>query len=140
MTQIIITGVDGSSPAHTAAQAAARLARALGATLHVVSIFDPAGDRAARESGFDPSLAASRIAADAASRLSEEFPGLAVEPRGVAGPKPSEALVQLAEDSNASMIVVGNKRVKGLGRLLGSIASEIAAKAPCDVYIAHTHD
>lgn len=140
MTQTIITGVDGSSPAHEAAQAAARMAVALGATLNVVSVFDPSGDRAAREAGFDPTLAAERIAADAASRLAQEFPGLSVEPTTTGGTKPAEVLVRLAEESDAAMIVVGNKRVQGLGRLLGSIASEVAAKAPCDVYIAHTHD
>lgn len=140
MTQTIITGVDGSSPAHEAATAAARISRALGATLHVVSVFDPGADRAARDAGFDPALAAERIAADAASRLAADHPGLSVQPEAVAGPRPAESLVKLAEESDAAMIVVGNKRVKGLGRLLGSIASEIAAKAPCDVYIAHTHD
>lgn len=140
MTQTIIAGVDGSAPAHAAAQSAARLARALGATLRIVSVFEPGADRAAREAGFDPALAAERIAADAASRLAGEYPGLSVEPDSVTGSKPAEALVKLAEDSGAAMIVVGNKRVKGLGRLLGSIASEVAAKAPCDVYIAHTHD
>lgn len=138
--QLIIVGVDGSSPAHRAAEAAARIALPLGATLHVVSVFDPAGDRTAREAGFDPTLAAERIAADAASRLAADFPGLSVEPDTTGGAKPGEALVRLAEESNASMIVVGNKRVQGLSRLLGSIAREVATKAPCDVYIAHTHD
>ena len=36
------------------------------------------------------------------------------------------------------MIVVGNKRVQGLARVLGSVASAVAQHAPCDVYIAKT--
>src|SRR5690606_28369663 len=41
---------------------------------------------------------------------------------------------------DASLIVVGNKRVQGVaGRVLGSIARDVAAHASCDVYIAHTH-
>lgn len=139
MTHTIITGVDGSAPAHEAAKSAARLTQALGMTLRVVSIFDPTVDRTARESGFDPSLAAERIAADSASRLAADFPGLSVTPEALAGTKPAEVLVKLAEDTDAAMIVVGNKRVQRLGGLLGSVAKEVATKAPCDVYIAHTH-
>lgn len=140
MTQTIITGVDGSVPAQDAAATAARLATAFGATLHVVSVFDPSNERGARDSGFDPSLAADRIAADAAATLQRLHPGLHVVGQGVAGHKPAETLVKVAEQLDAVLIVVGNKRIKGLGRLLGSIASEVASKAPCDVYIAHTHD
>lgn len=140
MTKTIIAGVDGGRPAHESAEAAARIARSFEGTLHVVAVYDPAPDRAARESGFEPSLAAERIASDAAARLVTAYPGLKVVPSAQPGPKPAETLVKLAESLEADMIVVGNKRAKGLGRLLGSIASEIAAKAPCDVYIAHTHD
>lgn len=140
MTQTIIAGVDGSVPAQEAATTAARLASAFGATLHVVSVFDPVADRSNRDNGFDPALAADRIAADAADTLQRAFPGLNVVGQGVAGHKPAETLVKVAEQLEAALIVVGNKRVKGLGRLLGSIASEVASKAHCDVYIAHTHD
>ncbi|MFC6152674.1 universal stress protein [Nocardioides yefusunii] len=140
MSKTIIAGVDGGAPAHEAAEAAARLAHAFGGKLHVVAVYDTAPDRNARESGFDPSLAAERIAADAAARLAASHPGLEVVPSAQPGPRAAETLVKLAGSLEADMIVVGNKRAKGLGRLLGSIASEVAAKAPCDVYIAHTHD
>ena len=140
MSKTIIAGVDGGRPAHEAAESAARLARAFGGTLHVVAVYDPAPDRAARESGFQPGLAAERIATDAAERLTSSFPGLNAVPSAQPGPRPAETLVKLAESLHADMIVVGNKRAKGLSRLLGSIASEVAAKAPCDVYIAHTHN
>lgn len=140
MKKIVITGVDGSNPAQEAAATGARLANALGATLYVISVFEPGQDRNARDTGFDPALAAERISADSATSLQLNYPNLNVVSRALAGHKPSEALVKAATDLDASLIVVGNKRVKGLGRLLGSIASEVASKAPCDVYIAHTHD
>lgn len=140
MSQTIVVGVDGSAPAQEAAATAARLASAFGATLHVVSVFDPGSDRGARDAGFDPALAADRIAADAAATLQRVYPNLNAVGQGVAGHRPAETLVELAEKLDAALIVVGNKRVKGLGRLLGSIASEVASKAHCDVYIAHTHD
>ena len=40
---------------------------------------------------------------------------------------------------DASMIVVGNKRVQGAARVLGSIAGDVAKRAPCNVLIVHTH-
>jgi nucleotide-binding universal stress UspA family protein len=48
-------------------------------------------------------------------------------------------LIEVATDHDAAVIVVGNKRVQGVTRLLGSIATDVAHKAPCDVYIANTH-
>jgi nucleotide-binding universal stress UspA family protein len=36
------------------------------------------------------------------------------------------------------MIVVGNRRMRGIGRVLGSVANSVAHNAPCDVYIAKT--
>lgn len=52
--------------------------------------------------------------------------------------KPAEALIHEAERSGAQMIVVGNRRMRGLGRVLGSVANSVAHNAPCDVYIAKT--
>ena len=46
---------------------------------------------------------------------------------------------RLSTIRDADVIVVGNKRVQGVSRILGSIARYVAAHAPCDVYIAHTH-
>lgn len=40
----------------------------------------------------------------------------------------------------ADIIVVGNRRRRGIGRVLGSIANSVAHNAPCDVYIANTND
>ena len=36
------------------------------------------------------------------------------------------------------MIVVGNRRVQGVSRVLGSIASDVLRRAPCDVLIVNT--
>ena len=57
---------------------------------------------------------------------------------GAARGKPAEALIAEAERTNALMIVVGNRRMQGIGRLLGSVANSVAHNAPCDVYIAKT--
>ena len=56
---------------------------------------------------------------------------------GVVG-KPADALIREAERLDASLIVVGNRRMQGLGQLLGSVANSVAHGAPCGVYIVKT--
>lgn len=139
MTQPVIVGADGSEPARQAVRNAARLATALGAPLHVVCAYEKLEVATLNEGGdayrYASDEEALEIAQREASRVSD---GLTVVPVAVQG-KPADALISVAESSDAGLIVVGNKRVQGMARLLGSIASSVAAKAPCDVYIAHTH-
>jgi nucleotide-binding universal stress UspA family protein len=52
--------------------------------------------------------------------------------------KPADALVEEAKRLGADLIVVGNRRVQGIGRVLGSVATDVAHHAPCDVYIVKT--
>jgi nucleotide-binding universal stress UspA family protein len=142
MTVTIVTGVDGTEPATQAARAAARLAQALGSSLSVVSAFGKLETIEVHVEGHDfvltPEQDALRIARETTALLQEEFPALTIESASAEG-KPADALVAAAEERDADLIVVGNKRVQGLARVLGSIAAEVARKAHCDVYIAHTH-
>jgi nucleotide-binding universal stress UspA family protein len=46
--------------------------------------------------------------------------------------------VDAAKQCDASIIVVGNVRMQCAGRLLGSVANDIAHHAPCDVFIVKT--
>jgi nucleotide-binding universal stress UspA family protein len=139
MTGIIVVGVDGSETAMRAAETAQGLAVSLGATLHVVTAFD--SDRTeVYGSGSDRWIVsdageAEKVAKDVASRLRSE--GLKVTYSSARG-KPAEALIKEAERFDAQMIVVGNRRMRGLGRVLGSVANSVAHNAPCDVYIAKT--
>ena len=34
--------------------------------------------------------------------------------------------------------IVGNRRVQGVSRILGSVAMDVARAAPCNVLIVHT--
>jgi nucleotide-binding universal stress UspA family protein len=52
---------------------------------------------------------------------------------------PADALCEEATRLGASAIVVGNKRVQGAARVLGSVAGDVAKRAPCNVLIVHTH-
>lgn len=139
MTGIIVVGVDGSETALKAAHTAKDLAVDLGATLHVVSAFDSDRTEVFR-SGSDKWIVsdageAEKVAKSIADSLrTADFKVTYAAARG----KPAEALIKEAERSGARMIVVGNKRMRGIGRVLGSVANSVAHNAPCDVYIAKT--
>lgn len=139
MSGIIVVGVDGSETARRAAEAARDLAVALGGKLHVVSAFE--GDRTeVYGSGSDQFIVS---AADDAAKIARTVAdGLATSEIEVSfyaiRGTPANALIKQAETYDAKMIVVGNKRMRGIGRVLGSVANSVAHGAPCDVYIVKT--
>jgi nucleotide-binding universal stress UspA family protein len=141
MTGTIVVGVDGSETARRAAESARNMAVALNAPLLVVSAFN--SDRTETiGSGSDKWIISDAADAEkAAKSIAASFStdGLAVTYAVVRG-KPAEALIREASRVEASMIVVGNRRMRGLGRVLGSVANSVAHNAPCDVYIANTYD
>ena len=138
---IVITGVDGSESAGRAADTAASLATALGGRLVVVTAFSDALAGSPRDLADVVPMSSADVALSVAERTVEELgrshPTLAMEPRSVIG-KPADSLLSVADELDAGVIVVGNKRVQGFARLLGSIAQDVAQRASCDVYIAHT--
>ena len=142
MSRTIITGVDGSDTAAAAAHKAAELAQALDAELYVLCAYGKFEVEKFSEGSDEYILTtrddAKRVAARAVLALRGEFPTLAVTSAPAEG-KPGAALLEAAERLDADVIVVGNKRVQGISRLLGSIAREVASRALCDVYVAHTH-
>src|SRR5271170_3964546 len=61
-----------------------------------------------------------------------------VEERAIVG-APVDALVHLAEDVNADLLVVGNVGLSTItGRLLGSVPANVSRRAKVDVLIVHT--
>jgi nucleotide-binding universal stress UspA family protein len=139
MSQILIVGVDGSETALKAARTAAALAAAVGAVLNVVTAY--ASDRtdvveiAGEQWIVSDAAEAKRVAQRTAAILGSN--GIQTSYTAVQG-KPHEVLVSEAERLGASMIVVGNRRMKGLGRVLGSVANSVAHNSPCDVHIVKT--
>lgn len=138
---VILVGVDGNEPAAQAALTAARLAAAQGWQLRVVCAY---GKFEVERIDDDPELTfttaeeARAVAGRVITRIQALFPAIDVQAHPASG-KPADALLAVAEQVEADLIVVGNRRVQGAARILGSIATEVARKAPCDVYIAHTH-
>ncbi|GAP59324.1 MULTISPECIES: universal stress protein [Arthrobacter] len=141
MSGIVLVGVDGSVTARRAADSAKNLATALGAELRVITAFEGAHVEVV-ESGGDKWIlsdadAAEKVASKVAAELASEQ--LTTSYGAVFG-KAGEALVKEAERVGAQVIVVGNRRMQGLARVLGSVANTVAHNAPCDVYIAKTDE
>jgi nucleotide-binding universal stress UspA family protein len=51
---------------------------------------------------------------------------------------PSDAICETARAVEADLIVVGNRGMKGMRRVLGSVPNSVAHHAPCDVLIVET--
>ena len=137
--ELIIVGVDGSDTARSAAQIAASLAAATGARLHLVSAYQERPSKAIDGGpGFGMLTSLTQAESLLAGIASELRPTVEKVTIGVIEGKAAEGVCQVAQETEADLIVVGNKRVQGLSRVLGSVATKILQSSPCDVYVAHT--
>ncbi len=129
----IVVGTDGSPTATLAVDKAGELAKALGAPVHIVCV-----PSALEANQWPARISAQEIVAEAGDRLRSE--GVAVQahlPKVLQG-EAALALVALAEQEQARMLVVGNKGMTGLRRLLGSLPNRVSHEAQCDVLIVPT--
>ena len=138
MVAPVVCGVDESASARRAALRAAALAKALGAPLHVVSAVVKTGPFTSSGVGtIDFTADSLSVADDMLSALVQEL-GIDQVTKAVVVDDPWRALCREAERIDAQLIVIGNRRVQGVARILGSVAIEVVRHAPCDVYIADT--
>lgn len=133
----IVVGVDRSETAAIAAKKAAAMAKAYGANLHLVT----SADRSATVSvgvGDDRSMV--DWVTDAEQLLERYAKSLdcASISTHVGTGNPASVLCDEAKRLNAAVIVVGNRRVQGVSRVLGSVAGDVMRHAPCDVLVANT--
>lgn len=146
MVKTILTGVDSSETAREAVEKAATLAVAFGADLHVLSAFTVNMTKAVQTAHPDTyeekvvqyAEHAEHTASTVVGALGVKFAALKVTSKSREG-EPALALLREAEEIGADLIVVGNKRVQGPARFLGSIARTLASGAKCDLYIVNTH-
>ena len=138
--ETIVVGANQTDTAARAVQRAGELAASLGARLVVVTAYGD-DDTAVVGVGsdtyvFSPAGDATGFAELTAERLSTS---LGIEASGEAAKgKPASVILEAAERHGATLIVVGNVRMQGPGRLLGSVAKHVAHHAPCDVQIVKT--
>ena len=145
MYRTIVVGTDCSETAGRAVVKAAELAKLTGAKLHLVSAFGdsatalaavagPAGvigsgwtDDAIRDQTAIVEAMADRLRRDGIDVETR------VEPGGAAG-----TLVTAAEAVGADLLVVGDRGLKGVRGLLGSVPSRVTHRAQIDVLVVHT--
>jgi nucleotide-binding universal stress UspA family protein len=139
----VVVGTDGSDSSLRAVDRAAAIA-GTDAKLIVASAYlpQPQDGRAAdvlkeesyKVSGTAPIYA---ILHDAKERA-HKAGATNVEERSIVG-APVDALVHLAEEVKADLLVVGNVGLSTIaGRLLGSVPANVSRRAKVDVLIVHT--
>jgi nucleotide-binding universal stress UspA family protein len=135
-----VIGTDGSETAARAATRAGDLARATGATVHVVCAFSRhSGASSVRVGSDEFNITNLSSAEQVAEQQAATFRAQGVDSTSAAiDQKPADALIAEAERLEAELIIVGNRRMQGVSRLLGSVANEVAHNAPCDVLVVKT--
>jgi nucleotide-binding universal stress UspA family protein len=142
----IVVGTDGSETAAGAVRQAIELARLSGAGLSIVSAYEPASSRRVQAEQSeapadvqyeigpreDVNLILDAAAADARKE------GLEVQTHPVED-DPADAILNVAEQVGADLVIVGNKGMTGARRyFLGSVPNNISHHAPCSVLIVQT--
>jgi nucleotide-binding universal stress UspA family protein len=139
MFETVVVGADGSSTAAEAVKKAIELAQLHDGTLHIVSAYKPQQFSSQGAGEFSKSLESGDVAesllADLASKA--RLAGLTVEMHAESG-DPAHAICAVAERVNADVVVVGNKGMQGVRRVLGSVPNTVAHEAPCSVLIVST--
>ncbi len=139
MFETVVVGADGSDTATEAVKQAIALTKLAGGQLHIVSAYRPQQLTAAGSEGRAETLSSIELAesvlADHTSRA--RAAGVDVHEHAKRG-DPAEAICEVAAEVQADLIVVGNKGMIGMRRVLGSVPNSVAHHAPCSVLIALT--
>jgi nucleotide-binding universal stress UspA family protein len=142
----MVVGTDGSDTASEAVRQATELAERLGAKVHLVSAYEPVPEGRLREERqqvpddlqwmVNPREDVNDTLAAASQGLQDA--GVEVETHAREG-DPADAILDVAEEQHADLIVVGNKGMTGAKRfLLGSVPNKVSHHAPCSVMIIRT--
>ena len=146
MFKRIVVGTDGSDTAAMAVDQAIGLAQITGASVDVVSAYEPVPQERIRNEaqevpgdvayGVGPREDVHALLDGAVARAAER--GVEAKTHSREG-DPADAILDVAEEVKADLIVVGNKGMTGARRfLLGSVPNKISHHAPCGVYIVRT--
>jgi nucleotide-binding universal stress UspA family protein len=141
----IVVGTDGSDTAEEAVSQAIDLAKLTGATLSIVSAFAPISKRRIQDEqeGAPPDIANQigpredvNLVLDAAAAKARAA-GVEVQTHPIEGDA-SDALLNVAEEIKADLIMVGNKGMTGARRILGSVPNNVSHHARASVMIVQT--
>jgi len=143
MYKTIVVGTDGSERAAIAVAEAIALAKAVGATLHVVHVVHAAKLRGEHE---DPALVAAanetmfgegeRICVQVAADAMRD--GVSAQGHTVDG-DPADVLLSVTKALDADLLVIGNQGMSGFKRyVLGSVSNKVSHHCPCSLLIVDT--
>jgi len=136
--QTIVLGYDGSEPAKRALERTVQLAKAFSASVIVTSIapiFVGVGHGIGGIDPVDPPEEHRAQLAEATKLLAEA--GVHADVRLLVG-VPPEAIVHVAKEASADLIVVGTRELGFFERILhGSVSDGVEHRAHCDVLIVH---
>jgi nucleotide-binding universal stress UspA family protein len=145
----IVVGTDGSDTATEAVRQAVELAKLSDSRLDIVSAFTPVPQQRiraeAREAPGDVQYEIGpredvNLILDAASGEAKRRGVKEVQTHAREG-DPADAIIDVAEEVDADLVVVGNKGMTGARRfLLGSVPNNVSHHAPCSVIIIRTTD
>lgn len=146
MFKSIVVGTDGSETAHEAVRQAVELAGSVGAKVELVSAYEPVPEQRLREErreapedlqwAINPREDVDTTL-EAAAQVAKKA-GVTVNVYARQG-DPADAILDVAEEQEADLIVVGNKGMTGAKRfLLGSVPNKVSHHAPCSVLIIRT--
>ena len=146
MFRSIVVGTDGSETATEAVRQAVELASATKAKVELVSAYEPVSNQRLREEAqqvpddlqwmVNPREDVDATLEEAAGMARDA--GVEVQIFARQG-DPADAILDVAEETEADLIIVGNKGMTGARRfLLGSVPNKVSHHAPCSVLIIRT--
>ena len=136
--QRILVGIDGSMTSQAAARQAVELATAVGAEMHFVTVVRSDDATVLKVAGDEWEISNLQSAEANIGRFVASLNATVSYTVSAIEGAPAKALISEAERLEVDLIVVGNVRMQGIGRVLGSVGNTIAHNAPCNVLIVKT--
>ena len=146
MFKRIVVGTDGSETAAEAVRQATELAKAHGSKLHLVSAYEPVAESRMRrerqeapkdvEQAINPREDVNVTLEESEQQVRDAGVDVEVHPREG---DPADAILDVADEQNADLVVVGNKGMTGARRfLLGSVPNKVSHHSGASVLIVRT--
>ena len=137
----IVVGTDGSKSSMLAVERAAKIAAAFNATLVIGCAYYETKEDASKTLRQDSvTVLGTDPAQENLDKATEHARAMGAPTQTAIRPgTPVEALMSIVNETNADLLIVGNRGINSLtGRLLGSVPADVARQSDCDVMIVHT--
>ncbi|MGI6299390.1 MAG: universal stress protein [Saccharofermentanales bacterium] len=134
----IVVAIDGSEHSRRALNQAAEIAKAFNAKVHVISVYDVSKSKnlfnAEKTIDNQAEMTSDAVALVQRSRRFLTDEGIDNDGMALEG-SASERIVEYADEHNADMIIMGQRGVTGLRRLMGSVTSKVLNSTEVSVLV-----